>query len=74
MLIVSPNISIALLIGSGTIDFTNSRLVAEDAIVLLIGSGEIDFTNFRLVAEGVRMLGSQSFLTNTSASSPCPWQ
>ena len=35
--------------------FTNSRLVAEDAIALLIGSGTIDFTNPRLVAEDDRL-------------------
>ena len=49
--IMAATILISSSIGSGTIDFTNSRLVAEDAISLLIGSGTIDFTNSRLVAE-----------------------
>ena len=45
----------SLLIGSGTIDFTDSRLNAEDAIALLIGLGTIDFTNSRLVSEDDRL-------------------
>ena len=53
--IMAAGFAIALLIGSGTIDFTNSRLVSEDAIALLIGSGKIDFTNSRLVAEDDRL-------------------
>ena len=48
---MAAGFAIYLLIGSGTIDFINSRLVAEYAIVLLIGSETIDFTNSRLVAE-----------------------
>ena len=48
---MAAGFAIALLIGSGTIDFTNYRLVAEDAIALLIDSGTIDFANSRLVAE-----------------------
>ena len=43
--IMATVFEIALLIGSGTIDFTNSRLVAEDKIALLIGSGTIDWDN-----------------------------
>ena len=53
--IMAAGFAIALLIGSGTIDFKNSRLFAEDEIYLLIGSGKIDFTNSRLVAEDDRL-------------------
>ena len=52
---MAAGFAIALLIGSGKIYFTNSRLVAEDAIALLKGSGTIDFTNSRLVAEDYRL-------------------
>ena len=54
--IIAAGFAIALLISSRTIDFTNSRLVAEDEIYLLIGSGKIDFTNSRLVAEDDRLV------------------
>ena len=52
---MAAGFAIALLIGSGTIHFTHSRLVAEDAISLLLGLGTIDFTNSRLVAEYDRL-------------------
>ena len=52
---MAAGFAIALLIGSGTIEFTNSRLVAEDAIALLIGSGTIEFTNYILGAEYDRL-------------------
>ena len=52
---MASGFAIYLLIGSGKIEFTNPRIVADDAIALLIGLGTIDFKNSRLVAEDDRL-------------------
>ena len=53
--IMTAGCEIGLIIGLGTIYFTNYRLVSEDAIYLSIGLGTIEFTNSRLVAEDDRL-------------------